>query len=68
MRKMKLLPSLKKSFCCGRWTKCDNELGRFVGPQKVVMRDGLEGSVQAIDSDWGFVIVNVAEKDALGKR
>jgi hypothetical protein len=40
------------------------ELGRFVGPtQKVVMRDGLEGSVQAIDSDWGFVIVNVGEKD-----
>ena len=40
------------------------ELGRFVGPtQKVVMRDGLEGNVQAIDSDWGFVIVNVGEKD-----
>ena len=40
------------------------ELGRFVGPtQKVLMRDGLEGSVQAIDSDWGFVIVNVGEKD-----
>ena len=39
------------------------ELGRFVGPtQKVVMRDGLEGNVQAIDSDWGFVIVNVGEK------
>jgi hypothetical protein len=40
------------------------ELGRFVGStQKVVMRDGLEGNVQAIDSDWGFVIVNVGEKD-----
>lgn len=40
------------------------ELGRFVGPTtKVVMPDGIEGAVQAIDSDWGFVIVDLGQKD-----
>jgi Tfp pilus assembly protein PilX len=40
------------------------ELSRFVGPsQKVVMRDGLEGSVLSVDPDWGFVVLNVGEED-----
>lgn len=40
------------------------ELSRFVGPsQKVMMRDGMEGSVLSVDPDWGFVVLNVGEED-----
>jgi len=42
------------------------ELSRFVGPnQKVVMRDGIEGSILSVDSDWGFVVLNVGEQDGV---
>ena len=42
------------------------ELSRFVGPnQKVVMRDGIEGSILSVDPDWGFVVINVGEQDGV---
>ena len=42
------------------------ELSRFVGPtQKVVMRDGIEGSILAVDPEWGFVVLNVGEQDGV---
>jgi hypothetical protein len=42
------------------------ELSRFVGPnQKVVMRDGIEGSILSVDTDWGFVVINVGEQDGV---
>lgn len=39
------------------------ELSRFVGPKhKVEMAEGLQGSVVAVDPEWGFVVVNVGER------
>ena len=40
------------------------DLSKYEGPDiEVVMRDGLKGSVVAVDDEWDFVIVSVGEKD-----
>lgn len=40
------------------------DLSKYEGPDiEVVMRDGLKGSVVAVDEEWDFVVVNVGEKD-----
>lgn len=40
------------------------DLSKYEGPDiEVVMREGLKGSVVAVDDDWDFVIVSVGEKD-----
>ncbi len=40
------------------------ELSRFVGnSHKVPMPEDLKGSVLAVDPQWGFVVLNVGEKD-----
>lgn len=40
------------------------DLSKYEGPDiEVVMREGLKGSVVAVDDEWDFVIVSVGEKD-----
>lgn len=40
------------------------DLSKYEGPDiEVVMREGLKGSVVAVDDKWDFVIVSVGEKD-----
>lgn len=40
------------------------DLSKYEGPDiEVVMREGLKGSVVAVDDDWDFVVVSVGEKD-----
>jgi cell shape-determining protein MreC len=29
------------------------------------MRDGIEGSILSVDTDWGFVVINVGEQDGV---
>lgn len=54
----------EKALLTRRLDQTSYELSRFVGPtQKVPMRDGLEGSVLSVDPEWGFVVLNVGEKD-----
>lgn len=40
------------------------DLSKYEGPDiEVVMREGLKGSVVAVDDEWDFVVVSVGEKD-----